>query len=85
MDSMIAKLIVSREKSVKVLEAEVAKLDQLASQSRVPAVQASLEAVALVKRQRLVKLLAELAAFRSEGNRQTEIPAVAPEVRKATK
>lgn len=82
MDSMIAKLIVSREKSVKVLQAELARLDALAAGSRVPAAQASLESVALVKRQRLVKLQDELAGLRQAAGAQVEIPAVEPTLRK---
>lgn len=81
MDSMIAKLVVSREKSIKVLEAEVAKLEQLAASSRVPAAQASLLSVVQVKRQRLVKLEAELAGLK-EAARQEQLVAVDPTVRK---
>lgn len=74
MDSVIAKLIQSRTKSIKVLEAEVVKLDELASQSRVPAAQASLISVAQVKRQRLVKLKEELAGLVEAGRQQEVLP-----------
>lgn len=83
-DSILAALIQSREKSIKVLEVEVGRLAQLASQARAPAVQASLTSVELVKRKRLDKLRSELASFREEFNRQMELPvsAVDPTVRK---
>ena len=56
MDSMILKLVQSRKKSIQVLEVEVTKLEKLASEARNPSAQAALESVAVVKRQRLVKL-----------------------------
>lgn len=80
-DSTLAKLIQSRSKSVAAIKAELVKLDELASQSRVPAVQVSLESVAAVKRQRLVRLEAELAAFKAEVDRQQVLP-MDPVVRK---
>lgn len=83
MDSMIAKLIASREKSISTLRKEVARLDELAAASRVPAAQAALESAALVKRQRLEKLAGELSGLRQAAGVQTEIPqAVDPTVRK---
>lgn len=84
MDTMIAKLIQSRSKSIKVLEVEVAKLDKLASESRVPAAQASLESVASVKRQRLSKLREELAGLIEAGRAQEVLP-LDPAVRKGGK
>lgn len=81
MDSMIAKLIVSREKSIKVLVAEVEKLESLANSSKVAVAAASLRQVVAVKRQRLEKLEAELAGLREAG-RQQELVAVDPTVRK---
>ncbi|AXH73636.1 MAG: hypothetical protein [Microviridae sp.] len=73
-DSVLVSLINSRSKSVKVLLGEVERLDHLASQSRSPVVQASLESVAKVKRQRLARLQAELAAYREEVDRQAPLP-----------
>lgn len=80
MDPIIAKLIVSREKSCKVLEAEIAKLESLASASRNPAVQGSLISVANVKKQRLLRLSDELAGYRA-ADTQMVLP-VDPTVRK---
>ncbi|AXH72213.1 MAG: hypothetical protein [Microviridae sp.] len=82
MDPILSKLILSREKSVKALEVDIAKLDKLASETRNPQVQASLVSVSAVKRQRLTKLLAELVGFRQAAGAQVELPAVDPTVRK---
>lgn len=83
-DAVLVALIQSRSKSVKTLVAECSKLEALASASRAPAVQASLESVLKVKRQRLARLQAELEAYREEVDRQAVLP-LDPKVTKGSK
>lgn len=81
MDPVFAKLIESREKSIKVLESEIARFDELMSSSKVASVAASLVSVAKVKRQRLEKLRGELLGLRQAAAAQMDlIPAVDPVV-----
>ena len=74
MDPIIAKLIQSREKSIVVLEAEVARMEVISKGSVNPDVIASLTSVLHVKRQRIVKLQRELVGFRASAAAQLEVP-----------
>ena len=76
MDSVLAALIRSRSKSVGVLQKELVILRQNASQARVPAAQAALEAAAKVKALRLERLQEELRGLQAEADRQVELPGV---------
>jgi hypothetical protein len=74
MDTMLAKLISSREKSIKVLEAEIARLQSMVKSAGSASTVLAFKSVVLVKEQRLSKLKDELAGFVAEKMRQLEIP-----------
>lgn len=70
-DPLVSKLIVSREKSIKVIENELVKLRELLKQPMQEQTRMGLHNVEVVKVQRLEKLKAELAGFRQL---QPELP-----------
>lgn len=82
MDPILSKLIVSREKSIAVLESDIERMDALVKSTKVASVAQSLLNVVNLKRTRLVKLREELVGFRAAANAQLEIPAVDPTIRK---
>lgn len=63
MDSVVAKAIVSRKKSIGVLEAEVAALELRVKACTLPAPAVVLREMLKVKQQRLSKLQAELVGL----------------------
>ncbi|AXH77988.1 MAG: hypothetical protein [Microviridae sp.] len=63
-DPVIAKLIISREKSIETLETEVAQLSALVKAAKLPNVAKALEVVLRTKQQRLAKLKLELVGFK---------------------
>lgn len=69
-DPIVAKLIVSREKSIAVIDKELVRLRELAA-SASPSGVVAFESVIAVKQQRRDKLAAEVAAFRKS---QPELP-----------
>ncbi|QXP08639.1 MAG: hypothetical protein [Arizlama microvirus] len=80
MDPVIAKTVVSRKKSISVLEAEVAALESKISTASAPAAVVVLRDMAKVKSLRLTKLRGELAALEQllVDERQLELPAGGP-------
>ncbi len=76
MDPVIAKSIVSRKKSISVLQTDIAVLEAKAKTSEAPAAVLVLREMAKIKSQRLVKLQAELVALEQllVDERQLEVP-----------
>lgn len=78
MDTMLARLIESRLKSIRKLEAELVELEGKRKGCGTTAALAY-EELMKVRRARLVKLEQERAAFELEAKRQLEVPGTAPE------
>lgn len=80
MDPVIAKTVESRKKSVAVLVADVAGLEAKIAACSSPAAAVVLRDMAKVKKQRLVKLQAELAVLEQllVDERQAELPGTGP-------
>lgn len=82
MDSVVAKAIVSRKKSIGVLEAEVAALEARIAGCTLPAPAVVLREMKKVKEQRLAKLRAEVVGLeelvKAEAGPELPLPPVAP-------
>lgn len=77
MDATLSKLIQSRTKSCDAIESAIKGLEALASTCHAPAARAALEAEIEIKRKRLIKLRADIVAFRAADPQQS-LPAVPP-------
>lgn len=75
MDTMLAKLIESRVKSCRKLEAELVELEAKRKGCG-PTAALAYESLMQVRRARLVKLEQERAAFEQEAARQGQLPGV---------
>lgn len=77
MDSVVAKAIVSRKKSIGTLEAEIASLESKAGIAASPSGVLVLKEMIKVKAQRVTKLKAELAGLEELARaEQPELPGV---------
>lgn len=78
MDPMIAKIILSRKKSIAKLDSEIAALDAQIKASGVPSVVAALTSLKTVRVQRRSKLAEEVAGLELVDDRQLEVPGSRP-------